>query len=69
MSRNRLERYLPGDKRVRMLVLMLVDIGVICLASFLGLFIRFDMNIGRIPVEYARAVLRSEERRVGKECL
>ncbi len=57
MSSNRLERYLPGNKRVRMLVLMLVDIGMICLASFLGLFIRFDMNIGKIPAEYARAVL------------
>ena len=57
MSSNRLERYLPGNKRVRMLVLMLVDIGMICLASFFGLFIRFDMNIGKIPAEYARAVL------------
>ena len=56
MSRSRLERYLPGNKRVRMIVLMAVDIGMVCLASFLGLFIRFDMNIGRIPAEYARAV-------------
>ncbi len=57
MSRNRLEKYLPGNKRVRMLVLMAVDICMVCLASFLGLFIRFDMNIGRIPKEYAQAVL------------
>ena len=57
MSRNRLEKYLPGNKRVRMLVLMVVDICMVCLASFLGLFIRFDMNIGRIPKEYAQAVL------------
>ena len=57
MSRSRLEKYLPENKRVRMLVLMLMDIGVICLASFLGLFIRFDMDIGRIPTEYAKAVL------------
>ena len=57
MSRSRLERYLPGNKRVRMIVLMAVDIGMVCLASFLGLFIRFDMNIGRIPAEYTRAVL------------
>ena len=56
MSRSRLERYLPGNKRVRMIVLMAADIGMVCLASFLGLFIRFDMNIGRIPAEYARAV-------------
>ena len=56
MSRNRLERYLPGNKRVRMLVLMAVDIGMVCLASFLGLFIRFDMNLERIPEEYMQAV-------------
>ena len=40
-----------------MLVLMLMDICMICLASFLGLFIRFDMNIGRIPIEYIQVVL------------
>lgn len=57
MSSTRLEKYLPGNKRVRMLVLLAVDIGVICLASFLGLFIRFDMNISKIPAEYAEAVL------------
>ena len=56
MSRSRLERYLPGNKRVRMTVLMAVDICMVCLASFLGLFSRFDMNIGRIPAEYAQAV-------------
>ena len=57
MSRNRLEKYLPRNKSARMLVLMLMDICMICLASFLGLFIRFDMNIGRIPIEYIQVVL------------
>lgn len=57
MSSKRLEKYLPANKRVRMLVLMAADIGVVCLASFLGLFIRFDMNLGRIPLEYAGAVI------------
>lgn len=57
MSRNRLEKYLPANKRVRMLVLMIVDIVVLGLASFLGLFIRFDMNIGKIPQEYIEAVI------------
>ena len=56
MSRSRLERYLPGNKRVRMIVLMAVDIGMVCLASFLGMCIRFDMNIGRSHAVYARAV-------------
>ena len=31
--------------------------GAICLASFLGLFIRFDMNIEKIPPDYSKAVL------------
>ena len=57
MSSSRLEKYLPGNKRVRMLVLMAVDICTVGLASFLGLFIRFDMNLERIPMEYIEPVL------------
>ena len=57
MSSSRLEKYLPGNKRVRMLVLMAVDICTVCIASFLGLFIRFDMNLERIPMEYVEPVL------------
>ena len=57
MSNNRWEKYLPGNKRVRMLVLMAMDMGAVCLASFLGLFIRFDMNLERIPLEYSEAVM------------
>ena len=57
MSSYRIEKYLPANRRIRMLVLMAVDVCVICLASFLGLFIRFDLNIERIPAEYAQAVL------------
>ena len=51
MSSSRLEKYLPGNKRVRMLVFMAADICTVCLASFLGLFIRFDMNLERITME------------------
>lgn len=47
-----LEKYLPHSKRARMLILMLVDALAVCVASFLGLFVRFDMNVGRIPAEY-----------------
>ena len=57
MSSSRLEKYLPGNKRVRMLVFMAADICAVCLASFLGLFIRFDMNLERIPMEYVEPVL------------
>ena len=52
------EKYLPKDKRVRMLTLMAVDILAVWFASFLGLFVRFDMNIGRIPPEYSAAAGR-----------
>jgi len=54
---NILERYLPKDKRIRMLVLMALDVGAIGLASFLGLFIRFDLSIEKIPTEYAMAAM------------
>lgn len=54
---NILEKYLPKNKRIRMVILMGIDVGAICLASFLGLFIRFDMNIEKIPPDYSKAVL------------
>ena len=49
---NVLERYLPKNKRVRMLVLMAIDAGMICFASFLGLLVRFDLSIDKIPGAY-----------------
>lgn len=54
---NILEKYLPKNKRIRMVILMGIDVGAICLASFLGLFIRFDMNIEKIPPDYSKTVL------------
>ncbi|WP_337425417.1 nucleoside-diphosphate sugar epimerase/dehydratase, partial [Alitiscatomonas sp.] len=36
---------------------MAADVLALCLASFLGLFVRFDLNISKIPPEYARAAL------------
>lgn len=51
-----LEKYLPQNKRVRMLILMGVDALMVCLTAFLGLFIRFDMNVWKIPKEYSQAV-------------
>ena len=50
-----MEKYLPKSKRVRMLVLMAIDVCAVCLASFFGLFIRFDMNVKSIPAEYTQA--------------
>ena len=40
-----MEKYLPKSKRVRMLVLMAIDVCAVRLASFFGLFIWFDMNV------------------------
>lgn len=51
-----LEKYLPHNKRVRMLTLMAMDALALCFASFLGLFVRFDMNPWRIPAEYVEPV-------------
>ena len=50
-----LEKYLPRDKRVRMGILMAADVLALWLASFLGLFVRFDLNVAKIPPEYAQA--------------
>ena len=51
-----LRKYLPQDKRVRTLILMGVDGLMVCFAAFLGLFVRFDMNVGKIPRGYFQAV-------------
>jgi len=53
-----LKKYLPKDRRVRMGVLILADTLSICIASFLGLFVRFDLTITRIPDEYRDAAFR-----------
>lgn len=52
------EKMMPRDKKIRMLVLVLVDICVIQFSSFMGLWMRFDMRIQSIPVDYADAVLK-----------
>ena len=49
-----IEKYLPKDKRIRMVILMAVDMIAVYFASFLGLFIRFDMNVNKIPDVYKR---------------
>ena len=60
VSRNKvnlMEKYLPKNKRVRMIILMFADACVVMLASFLGLLIRFDLDIERIEGRYLEAVL------------
>ena len=56
MMNNSIEKYLPKNKRIRMVILMFIDFVAIYLSSFLGLFIRFDMNVDKIPLEYRQAV-------------
>lgn len=53
----KVDRYLPHDKRVRMFILMLIDIAAMVLSSFMGLFMRFDMSIVKIPLEYMYKVI------------
>ena len=52
------DKYMPKNKRVRMIILMLADIVSIQICSFLALLIRFDLNIAKIPPEYSANVLR-----------
>lgn len=54
---NLLERYLPKNKRVRMIILMMLDACAVALASFFGLFVRFDLSVDKIPAEYIRPVV------------
>ncbi len=52
------EKMMPRDKKIRMMVLMLVDICVIQFSSFMGLWMRFDMRIQSIPANYADSVVK-----------
>lgn len=47
-----IEKYIPSGKKTRMLILMVADIIAIQFCSFCSLWVRFDMNISKIPVEY-----------------
>ena len=43
---------LPADKKVRMVLMMIVDAGLICLACYLSLLLRFDLNPVSIPIQF-----------------
>ena len=51
-----IDRLVPKGKKIRMSMLMIVDIFMILFSSFLGLWIRFDMQISSIPLNYVQAV-------------
>lgn len=49
---------MPRDKKIRMVVLLLVDICVIQFSSFMGLWMRFDMRLQSIPENYRMAAVK-----------
>lgn len=51
-----IDKLVPKGKRIRMLLLLMVDIVLIQFSSFLGLWIRFDMQLSNIPTNYIQAV-------------
>lgn len=50
-------KYLPKDKKKRMFALMLIDVVVMQISAALGLFVRFDMSMAKIPLEYLEKVI------------
>lgn len=52
------EKMMPRDKKIRMVVLLLVDICVIQFSSFMGLWMRFDMRLQSIPENYRMAAVK-----------
>ncbi len=53
-----IDKLLPKGKRIRMFLLLIVDIFMVQFSSFLGLWLRFDMQISRIPGNYVESVSR-----------
>lgn len=51
------EKMMPRDKKIRMVILLLVDICVIQFSSFMGLWMRFDMRLQSIPENYRMAAM------------
>ena len=48
---------LPADKKVRMVLMMIVDAAIICLTCYLSLLLRFDVNPANIPPTYLTEAL------------
>lgn len=54
----KVEQYLPKNKMARMFILIFVDMLAIQSSSFMGLFMRFDMNIDEIPAVYIEKIIK-----------
>lgn len=48
-----MDKYLPKNKWVRMLVFLASDICMVGLCAFLALWVRFDLSVSAIPIRYA----------------
>ena len=48
---------IPADKKVRMFLMLVVDVGLICLTCYLSLLLRFDLNPANIPQMYLTEAL------------
>lgn len=55
-GRGMIERYIPSDKRIRMLILLVVDIVVLCISERLGVLIRYDFDMNNVPYYYLEAI-------------
>ena len=51
------ERLMPHSKPLRALLFVFMDIVACVLASFMGLWLRFDFSVSAIPEEYWRRAL------------
>lgn len=50
------EKMMPKDKKIRMIVLLLIDTCTIQFSSLMGLWMRFDMDLYSIPHDYFLSV-------------
>ncbi|MBQ1545800.1 MAG: polysaccharide biosynthesis protein, partial [Clostridia bacterium] len=51
------ERLMPKNKTARMMILLLVDIVLLALSSFVALWSRFDLSVSAIPEQYLHNAL------------
>ncbi len=51
-----IDKYIPKDKRISTLILLIIDIIIIHFSSYMGLLVRFDLNWTKIPAQYLSAV-------------
>ena len=53
-----IDKLVPKGKKVRMVLLLVVDILLIQFSSFLGLWLRFDMQMSKIPPDYMDVMVK-----------